>query len=73
MHVLYYGDTKPHSGIYKAARMEKEEVKRWCGHQASLETNLVIVGAKAPDEIGKGEDQVLGYMGKSDASHQRHR
>lgn len=45
----------------------------WYGQQQDLETNLVIVEAKAPEEIGKGQKQVLAYMGKPDASHQRHR
>ncbi|KAJ5310797.1 uncharacterized protein N7443_003258 [Penicillium atrosanguineum] len=35
----------------------------WYGAQANVETNLVIVEAKTSDEIGKGERQVLAYMG----------
>ncbi|KAJ6111558.1 hypothetical protein N7523_007619 [Penicillium sp. IBT 18751x] len=35
----------------------------WYGAQANLETNLLIVEAKTPDELGKGERQLLGYMG----------
>jgi hypothetical protein len=31
----------------------------WYGQQQDLETNLVIVEAKAPEEIGKGQKQVL--------------
>jgi len=45
----------------------------WYGAQANLETNLVIVEAKTTDEIGKGERQVLTYMGESSASYQKHR
>ena len=41
----------------------------WYGQQQDLETNLVIVEAKAPEEMGKGQKQVLAYMGKSEASH----
>ncbi|OQD67956.1 hypothetical protein PENPOL_c003G06969 [Penicillium polonicum] len=33
------------------------------GAHANLETNLVIVEAKTWDELGKGERQLLGYMG----------
>ena len=47
-----------------AARTEKEADEKasglytlWYGHQQDLETNLVIVEAKAPEEIGKGQKQ----------------
>jgi hypothetical protein len=40
----------------------------WYGAQANLETNLVIVEAKTREELGKGERQLLGYMGTSPIS-----
>lgn len=45
----------------------------WYGAQANLETNLVVVEAKTRDELGKGERQLLEYMGTSAASYERHR
>ncbi|KAJ5426323.1 hypothetical protein N7465_001393 [Penicillium sp. CMV-2018d] len=33
------------------------------GAQANLQTHLAIVEAKTRDELGKGERQLLGYMG----------
>lgn len=45
----------------------------WYGAQANLETNLVVVEAKTRDELGKGERQLLGYMGTSAALYERHR
>lgn len=35
------------------------------GAQANLETNLVIVETKSREKLGKGECQLLGYMGIS--------
>lgn len=45
----------------------------WYGAQEDLETNLVIVEAKTIEELGKGERQVLAYMGEPLAPYQKHR
>jgi hypothetical protein len=67
--------------FFKTARFGRQRMKLsgrpdyalWYGDQENLETNLVIVEAKAPEEIGRGVNQLLAYMGTSDASPQRHR
>ncbi|KAJ5796224.1 uncharacterized protein N7518_004764 [Penicillium psychrosexuale] len=57
--------------FWKTVRMKsREKMLRgqpdyalWYGAQANLETNLVIVEAKSREKLGKGERQLLGYMG----------
>jgi len=45
----------------------------WYRAQTDPETNLVIAEANTADEIGKGERQMLVYMGESFALYQKHR
>ena len=69
------------TSFWKTIRMKsREKMLRgrpdyalWYGAQANLETNLVIVEAKTQDELGKGERQLLGYMGTSSTSRWKHR
>ncbi|KAJ5824706.1 hypothetical protein N7447_007046 [Penicillium robsamsonii] len=62
--------------FWKTVRMKSREkmlcgqadYALWYGAQANLETNLVIVEATSREKLGKGERQLLGYMGLVHAS-----
>ncbi|OQD70252.1 hypothetical protein PENDEC_c025G02640 [Penicillium decumbens] len=73
--VLGLRDPIPYVGQHE--RQEEDATRRpnyalWYRAQTDPETNLVIAEAKTADEIGKGERQMLVYMGLVRAGRKAH-
>ncbi len=59
-----------HIGMSKKMLRGRPDYALWYGAQSNMETNLVVVEAKTREELGKGEKQLLAYMGMSAATHE---